>query len=161
MSPTIEPDPDPRRSPSEMFWAFQNLPLAAQEWEELLLHGTDYFGQLPPGIDEKKARRLGRAKWNELGAVLIEFWGPKAAHKIVGMATLGARPKEPRRCPVTAVTGRLGRMPLRGAPYGAVGDQIGDQISNRQQSLWLSTSMNGEGGIRTHGTVTRTTVFEF
>jgi len=40
-------------------------------------------------------------------------------------------------------------------------DRLVDQIKQKAAKPLFATSPIGEGGIRTHGTVTRTTVFEF
>src|SRR5215510_11012852 len=52
------------------------------------------------------------------------------------------------------------RLPLQAyrAPHGA---QLGPQIPKKTATPCPSIGPIGEGGIRTHGTVTRTTVFEF
>src|SRR6188508_694968 len=71
MTTTIEPDPEPRRSPSEQFWAFQALPDDVRAWEELLDLGTDFFRQLPPELTEKQAKRKARSKWEQHGETLV------------------------------------------------------------------------------------------
>jgi hypothetical protein len=79
------------QSPSEPPWealsgnalclAFAALPDEAQGWCEMLEEGTDIMRQLPREIDERQARRMARAKWQELGPVLVQFWGEKHARK--------------------------------------------------------------------------------
>lgn len=77
-----EPDyPDPRRSPTEQYWAFQALPHDVQSWEGLLDLGTDFFNMLPDDLTEAQAKRKARAKWVELGPTLLRFWGLERARK--------------------------------------------------------------------------------
>jgi hypothetical protein len=84
-----EPAPEPHLTGAARYWAFQALPDDVRAWESLLLHGEDWFNQLPPGIDEKKARRMARAKWHEHGRVLVRFWGEQRAHESWAWAQFG------------------------------------------------------------------------
>jgi hypothetical protein len=63
----------------------------------------------------------------------------------------------PKRLPGIALSAPVGR-------YGGAQPLVGQFVlqSPRSPAIpCLATGWNGEGGIRTHGTVTRTTVFEF
>lgn len=72
-----EPEPEPMRSPSQQYWAFQALPDDVRTWAGLLECGTDFFCALPPDLTEAQAKRRSRSKWIEHGPTLVRFWGSK------------------------------------------------------------------------------------
>ena len=82
---------------------------------------------------------------------------------------------EPHRSPRTGESGSGAVMILPEGRNGRVrgslshgkpqqskwcGEERGENLK-KPATPWFSRDRNGEGGIRTHGTVTRTTVFEF
>src|SRR4029078_5697155 len=63
-------------------FSFAALSDAAQIWCELLEDGRNIFSQLPPDIDETKARRMARRVWrSEVGRELVKFWGEAHARQ--------------------------------------------------------------------------------
>jgi hypothetical protein len=46
------------------------------QWEGFLMHGVDYFDELPDGITEKQARRMAREVWQSLGKRFMETRKP-------------------------------------------------------------------------------------